>query len=93
MLKSWGLSLECGSRCDQDVLVGSVLLQVEPLLFPEDQEAEEGFGSLGTRDAIAQRFQAEGGAPVALDKPERTNFREIKTRGTFEFLRRMIHLA
>lgn len=53
-------------------------MQVELLLFPEDQEAEEGFGSLGTRDAIAQRFQAEGGAPVALDKPERTNFREKK---------------
>lgn len=64
------MSLESGPRFEQDVLVGAVLLQVEPLLFPEDQETEEGFGSLGTRDAITQRFQAEGGVPVALDKPE-----------------------
>lgn len=85
-------SLECGSRFDQDVLVGTVLPQVEPLLFAEDQETEEGFGSLGTRDAVTQRFQAEDGVPVALDKPERRMFRE-NARGTFKFLKRMIHLA
>lgn len=44
---------------------------MEPPLFAQDQETEEGFGSLGTHDAIAQRFQAEDGVPVALDKPER----------------------
>lgn len=61
---------------------------MEPLLFAEDQETEECFSRLGTRDAITQRFQAEGGVPVTLDKPERRNFRE-KARGTFK----LIHLA
>lgn len=60
--------LEHGSRCDQDVLVGSVLPQLKTLLFREDQETEERGGSLGACDAITEQFQAEGGLTVALDK-------------------------
>lgn len=60
--------LEHASGHDQDVLVGSVLPQLKALLFAEDQETEEGGGSLGACDAITERFQAEGGLTVALDK-------------------------
>lgn len=40
---------------------------MKTLLFAEDQEAEERGGGLGARDAITQRFQAEGGLAVALE--------------------------
>lgn len=62
---------ECGSRCEQDVLVGSVLLQAKLPLFAEDQETEEGLGSLPARRALTQRFQADGGVPVPLDQGDR----------------------
>lgn len=62
------LFLEHGSRRDQDVLKWGVLLQMKTLLFAEDQETEEGGGSLGARDASTEGFQAEGGLTLALDK-------------------------
>lgn len=65
--------LEHGSRRDQDILKGGVLLQMKTLLFPEDQETEEGGGSLGACDASTEGFQAEGGLTVVLDR----DFREI----------------
>lgn len=68
LLKSFFFFLEHGSGRDQDVLVGAVLLQMKTLLFAEDQETEEGGGSLGARDTITEGFQAEGGLTVALDK-------------------------
>lgn len=53
------LMAELGSRCDQDVLVRSALLQVDGLLFLQHQETEQNRCRLQTVAAPTQSLQAE----------------------------------
>lgn len=64
---------ELGSRCDKDVLIGSTLVQVEGVLFFQDQQPEESSCSLRTSSSFTERLQAEPGVTVALNTHTQTH--------------------
>lgn len=60
------LVIELGSRCGEDVLIGSALLQVECLLFFQDEETEESGCSLQASAPFTECLQAERCVSAAL---------------------------